>query len=82
MGNTNSNAELSSWFRAYEKEVNGTKNANGNKKIILLIVPILLIGGMIGMMIKNGALQEGQPRGGIYVLLAIGAFIIVMMLIG
>ena len=82
MGNTNSNAELSSWFRAYEKEVNGTKNANGNKKIILLIVPILLIGGMIGMMIKNGALQEGQPRDGIYVLLAIGAFIIVMMLIG
>ena len=82
MGNTNSNAELSSWFRAYEKEVNGVKNANGNKKIILLIVPILLIGGMIGMMIKNGALQEGQPRGGIYVLLAIGAFIIVMMLIG
>ena len=82
MGNTHSNAEQSTWFRQYEQEVNGVKDASNNKKIIVLIVPILLIGGMIGIMIKNGALQEGQPKGGIYALLAIAAFIIVMVLIG
>ena len=77
MENTSSRAAQSSWFRQYEQEVNGVRKQSNDKKKIVLIIPILLIGGMIAMMIRNGA-----PKGGIYLLCGIGAFIIVMVLIG
>ena len=74
MGNEDSMASQSSWFRQYEQEVNGARNAsNGNKKI-LIIIPILLIGGMIAMMIKNGALESEQTKGGVYLLVGLTTF--------
>lgn len=75
MGNTNSMADHSAWFRQYEKEVNGKKNDSDGKKKILLIIPILLIGGMIAMMVKNGA-----PKGGITFLAGIGIFLLALIL--
>ena len=81
MGNENSMASQSSWFRQYEQEVNGARNAsNGNKKI-LIIIPILLIGGMIALMIRNGALESEQTRGGVYALGGIGIFLVLIILI-
>ncbi|MCR4599869.1 MAG: hypothetical protein K5678_12675 [Acetatifactor sp.] len=76
MDNVSSKAAQSSWFRAYEQEVNGLRKASNDKKKILLIIPILLIGGMIALMIKNGS-----PMGGIYFLGGIGAFIVIIMLV-
>ena len=81
MGSTNSPAGQSAWFSQYEKEVSGARNSsNGNKKI-LLIVPILVIGFMIFMMIRNGALENEQSRGGIFALIGIAAFILILVLV-
>ena len=81
MGNTVSPASQSSWFSQYEKEVNGKRNAsNGNKKI-LVIIPVLLIGAMIFMMIRNGALADEQAKGGLYALIGIAVFIVLLVLI-
>ncbi|MCR5440779.1 MAG: hypothetical protein K6E66_01590 [Lachnospiraceae bacterium] len=81
MGNTVSPASQSAWFSQYEKEVNGKRNAsNGNKKI-LVIIPVLLIGAMIFMMIRNGALADEQAKGGLYALIGIAVFIVLLVLI-
>ena len=81
MGNAVSMAEQSAWFRQYEGEVNGKKNASNSKKGILVIIPILLFGGMIAMMIKNGALESEQTKGGVYLLGGICIFLVLMILI-
>ena len=81
MGNENAMAGQSAWFRQYEKEVNGTRNAGNGKKKILIILPILIFGGLIAMMIKNGALENEQTKGGVYALAGICAFMVLMMLI-
>lgn len=81
MGNTISMAEQSEWFKQYENEVGGKKNASDGKKGILVIVPILVIGGMIAMMIKNGALESEQTKGGVYLLAGICVFLVLMILI-
>ena len=81
MGNAASPATQSAWFSQYEKEVNGKRNAsNGNKKI-LVIIPVLLIGAMIAMMIKNGALQDEQAKGGLIALICIAVFIVLLVLL-
>ena len=81
MGNAVSMAEQSAWFRQYEGEVSGKKNASNSKKGILVIIPILLFGGMIAMMIKNGALESEQTKGGVYLLGGICIFLVLMILI-
>ena len=81
MEKVNTMAEQSAWFRQYEAYVNGGKKASDGKKVILLIVPLLVIGGLIAMMIKNGALNNDQTKNGVYVLAGIGAFLFIMMLI-
>ena len=81
MGNAVSMAEQSAWFRQYESEVSGAKNASNSKKGILVIIPILLFGGMIAMMIKNGALESEQTKGGVYMMAGIGIFLVLMILI-
>ena len=81
MGNAVSMAEQSAWFRQYEGEVSGAKNASNSKKGILVIIPILLFGGMIAMMIKNGALESEQTKGGVYMMAGIGIFVVLMILI-
>ena len=81
MGNTVSPASQSAWFSQYEKEVNAKRNtSNGNKKI-LVIIPVLLIGAMIFMMIRNGALADEQAKGGLYALIGIAVFIVLLVLI-
>ena len=81
MANTVSPASQSAWFSQYEKEVNAKRNAsNGNKKI-LVIIPVLLIGAMIFMMIRNGALADEQAKGGLYALIGIAVFIVLLVLI-
>ena len=81
MEKVNTMAEQSAWFRQYEAYVNGGKKTSDGKKVILLIVPLLVIGGLIAMMIKNGALNNDQSKNGVYVLAGIGAFLFIMMLI-
>ncbi|MBO4883523.1 MAG: hypothetical protein J5570_08485 [Lachnospiraceae bacterium] len=81
MANTVSPASQSAWFSQYEKEVNGKRNAsNGNKKI-LVIIPVLLIGAFIAIMIKNGALADEQARGGLFALIGIAVFIVLLVLV-
>ena len=81
MGNTISMAEQSEWFKQYESEVGGKKNASDGKKGILVIIPLLLFGGMMAMMIKNGALQNEQTKNGVYALAGICVFLVLMILI-
>ena len=81
MGNAVSMAEQSAWFRKYEEEVSGAKNASNSKKGILVIIPILLFGGMIAMMIKNGALESEQTKGGVYLMAGICIVLVLMILI-
>ena len=81
MSAENSKASQSEWFRQYEEEVNGAKNASGSKKGILVIIPLLLIGGAIAMMINNGALENEQTKGGVYALAGVGVVLILMILI-
>lgn len=81
MANTVSPASQSAWFSQYEKEVTAKRNtSNGNKKI-LVIIPVLLIGAMIFMMIRNGALADEQAKGGLYALIGIAVFIVLLVLI-
>ena len=80
MEKTNSVAQQSAWFRQYESEVNSTKNASNGKKKILVFIPILIIGGLIAMMVKNGALQNEQTKGGVYLLAGIGVVMIIMII--
>lgn len=81
MANTVSPASQSAWFSQYEKEVTAKRNtSNGNKKI-LVIIPVLLIGAMIFMMIRNGALADEQAKGGLYALIGIAVFIVLLVLV-
>ena len=81
MANTVSPASQSAWFTQYEKEVNAKRNASGSNKKILVIIPVLLIGAMIAIMIKNGALADEQAKGGLYALIGIAVFIVLLVLI-
>ena len=81
MANTTGMAEQSAWFKQYEAQAGGAKNASNSKKGILVIVPLLVLGGMMAMMIKNGALQNEQTKGGVYLLGGICVFLILMVLI-
>ncbi|MCR5251469.1 MAG: hypothetical protein K6E50_12770 [Lachnospiraceae bacterium] len=81
MANSASMAEQSAWFRKYEGEVNGAKKASNGNKGLLVIIPILLIGGAIFMMVRNGALESEQTKGAVYMLAGIGIVLVLMILI-
>lgn len=81
MKKTSSRAEQSAWFRQYEASVNSKKQASDSKKWILIIIPLLLIGCGIGIMIKNGALDNEQSKNGVYALAGIGGFLLLMIII-
>ena len=81
MGNTVSPASQSAWFSQYEKEVNAKRNPSTGNKKILVIVPVLLIGALIAIMIKNGALADEQAKGGLYALIGIAVFIVLLVLV-
>ncbi len=76
----------STWLQEYESEVNGKRNkSNQNKKIILIIVPIMLLLCMIPTM-TNGSLPQEQRQMAIIGFAAIFVFImffaILMICIG
>lgn len=80
MANTSGMAAQSVWFQRYEQEVNGAKKAAAGKKKVLIIIPIMLFAIMF-VMIKNGALENDQTKGGVFFMGALGAVMLLMIII-
>ena len=81
MGNSKIASENSVWLKEYLKRTSGAKKkSNGNKKIILIIIPIMLA-AVIGFMIYNGGLNDPQAVNTIKILGIIAAVIFVFAVI-
>lgn len=81
MGNSKIASENSAWLKEYLKRTSGAKKkSNGNKKIILIIIPIMLA-AVIGFMIYNGGLNDPQALNTIKILGIIAAVIFVFAII-
>lgn len=81
MGNSKIASENSVWLKEYLKRTSGAKKkSNGNKKIILIIIPIVLA-ALIGFMIYNGGLNDPQTMHTIKILGVIAAVIFVFAVI-
>ncbi|MCR5802692.1 MAG: hypothetical protein K6G47_00390 [Clostridia bacterium] len=74
-------SEGSKWLKEYSARVNQKSNkSNGNKWLMPLIITIIL-GGLIGIMIANGALDAPQKMNAIKILGAIGGVMLLLTII-
>ena len=81
MGKSKIATENSAWLQEYLKRTSGAKKkSNGNKKIILIIIPLMLAVG-IGAIIYNGGLNDPQFLNTIKILACIAGAILVLAII-
>ena len=74
-------SEESKWLKEYSARVNQKRaKSNGNKWLIPVIFTII-IGGLIGVMIANGALEDPQKMNGVKILGGIGGFMLLLSII-
>ncbi len=71
----------SKWLKEYSAKVNQKRNkSNGNKWLVPLIMTIIL-GGLVGFMIANGALDDPQKMNAIKILGAIAGVMLLLTII-
>ncbi len=74
-------SEGSKWLKEYSTRVNQKRTkSNGNKWLIPVIFTII-IGGLIGVMISQGALDDPQKMTGVKILGAIGGVMLLLSII-
>lgn len=74
-------SEGSKWLKEYSARVNQKRTkSNGNKWLIPVIFTII-IGGLIGVMISQGALDDPQKMTGVKILGAIGGVMLLLSII-
>lgn len=74
-------SEGSKWLKEYSARVNQKRaKSNGNKWLVPVIFTII-IGGLIGVMIANGALEDPQKMGAIKILGVIGGVMLLLSII-
>ena len=71
----------STWFKKYEQEVQGKRQAgNGNKKVIFIILPIMFV-GFAGMALMNGGIADPRAKNALPVMLGIFVFLMIFVLL-
>lgn len=69
------------WFKKYEQEVQGKRQAgNGNKKIVFIILPIMFL-IFAGMALSNGGVSDPQTKSALAFMLGIFVFLLIFVLL-
>lgn len=69
------------WFRKYEQEVQGKRQAGtGNKKVIFIILPIMFV-GFAGMALMNGGIADPGTKNALQIILGIFVFLMIFVLL-
>ena len=69
------------WFKKYEQEAQGKRQAgNGNKKIVFIILPIMFL-IFAGMALSNGGVSDPQTKSALAFMLGIFVFLLIFVLL-